>query len=257
LDYYLIDKRNFYFLVDFANKLTDYVGVIDEKFYLRLQKEFIDTLNHVFFKIDKGIIPEMYNKESYVNKDTLLLHKIFKKYNQAMSFSEWRDAKTFRRALKRFYIDKMEDGEKYPEFHTSAQREFYAGMEYNNAFVTKDFSNISILDKSYYVLDNEKNRDGFESDVRTFISNFDINEGPYLYRMSENLFYNFLEEDEELYKEVHDNMKKEDFIIQPKDTWMLSRINLSKSKRSFLVKNHYERLYDSNLLKFIRDYKAL
>ena len=86
LQFFLVDKRNFFFLVDFANKLSDYAGIIDEKFYLRLHNEFMSSLDHVFFKIDKGVSPIMYNSDKYLNKDTLLLQLIFKKYNQSMNF---------------------------------------------------------------------------------------------------------------------------------------------------------------------------
>ena len=254
LNFFSVDKRNFYFLVDFANKLSDYVGVIDKNFYIKMHKDFISSLNSVFFTINKGILPIMYNNETYLNRDTLLLRKLFKKYDQSMSIMQWRNAKFFRRSLKRFYMDGIDWGVKFPDFYKLLKNEFYVRL--NENYIKNTVGELKWSDKIFNIFVRTRNKRK-ERILDNYLRNFDINSGPYIYRLSENLFYNFFEDDEFSYSEAHENLSREDFAFTPKDTWALIRGNVGKGKRSFIIRANYEKIYDSNLLKFYKSYKDL
>ena len=80
--------------------------------------------------------------------------------------------------------------------------------------VSTDYSKIQ--NKNYFVF-GKKFSESYKRKYRNYLLNFDINSGPYLYRLSENLFYNFLEDNEENFKDVYDNLERDDFMVQVKD----------------------------------------
>jgi len=238
LKFQMVDKRNFYFLINFSNKLSD-LNIIDNQFYNQLSNDLCNSLNNVYFKTRKGIYPLMYNVDGYIDKDTSFLQKIFSKYNGSKRGKKWKKFFYFQHRVRRF-------------------------LKKHSFFWHKNYFLLSrVLKYKYYKVLSRKRlhyeRKGKMIQFYKNLShmNLELKTNPFLYNYSSNKFYNYNIEE---YKESQDKWGRwKKYKVPFKDLWKIKRFSLARPRMLLINKYRYETLYDKHmyfdLIKFIDYYK--